>query len=508
MGYRDRKIKEKSRRLQSNGSKRLTTRGLMLGKPEAENENLKGEWYYGECFDWFDQIEKGNYIFIGRKGVGKSAIVRHICEEPKKYDDVTCRLLNDRDFELESILQNSYDNVHFLYEWIILTHLADCIVHSNRGGSIPSQMQLKEFLDKNRGRVEITKMAVKSVKDTRSGGIDGSMFNVGRTSEEYKEKAIFFQYIQPLREAVITVLNTEIFKDYSIYLLFDDLDKDFSLAQDNHKQRIIELVRVTKEYNTQYLKNSSAFIILFIRDDVYRETRSFSNDSAKIYNSASAEIKWYDHDKTVSYTIEKETHLRKFFNKRLKIAFEKQGIDSYRDDPWISLVDEASARKTFGKSAFKYILDLTFYRPRDLLLFFNKIDEADYPIPLSPTSIKDCAKRYLDDNMAEIKSELAILYTPREVDKYVQFLRDFCNEICLRASDGLRKRRVEELLKAHHLPLTEFDRLLSYWLIVPYMNNEDKLFFPYREQNLTASTDECRYKLPRSIFCYFRPESL
>ncbi len=480
-----------------------------MGKPEAEAENLGGEWFYEECFDWFGHIEKGNYIFVGRKGVGKSAIVRHICDEQKKYpDEMTCRLLNDRDFQLESILQNSYDNVDFLYEWIILTHLADCIVHSNRGGSIPAQMQLGEFLDKNRGRVEITKMAVKSVKDTRAGGIDGSMFNLARTAEEHREAASFFQYIQPLREAVTTVLNTEVFRDYTIYLLFDDLDKDFSLTKDEHKQRIVELARVTKEYNTNYLKGTSAFIILFMRDDVFRETRSHTTDSAKIYNSASAEIKWYNHSSTISHTREKKTHLRQFFNKRLKIAFEKKGISIKGDDPWTSFVDEKRARDTFGKSAFKYILDLTFYRPRDLLLFFNRIDEADYPIPLSPTSIKDCAKNYLDDNMAEIRSELAILYTPRDVDKYVQFLRDFSNVICTEAGDGLRKRRVHELLDAHHLPRTEFERLLSYWLIVPYLSNEDKLFFPYREQNLTASPDDCRYKLPRSIFCYFQPESL
>ena len=59
--------------------KDITTKDFYFGFPEAEGENKKGQSltdYFEDYLDIISELDKGRFLFIGRKGVGKSAHCR------------------------------------------------------------------------------------------------------------------------------------------------------------------------------------------------------------------------------------------------------------------------------------------------------------------------------------------------------------------------------------------------------------------------------------------------
>ena len=127
-------------------------------------------------------------------------------------------------------------------------------------------------------------------------------------------------------------------------------------------------------------------ILIFLRDDIGRRLGGIDYDKNKIFGSYEYRINWYNYN-DAKYD-EKKLLLRKFINKRIGINFNVHGIPYNEEDPWVTLVDNSVCEAYNNKTAFKYILDFTFYRPRDLINFFNNIGSEDLPVPLSPDSIK------------------------------------------------------------------------------------------------------------------------
>ena len=396
-----------------------------------------------------------------------------------------------------------------LYEWLILVNLADMILSSPmQGDSIPEFQNLKKFFRDNRGLVEINRKTAASIKKQRNFGLDVKALKVESSTEEIYDASFGFScYILALRQAIATVLRTDLYAEHVFVLMFDDLDRDFSLANDMHKQSIVELLRVTERCNNELFRGLDSKILLFVRDDVYREIVSYASDTAKLFTSSAYHMKWYDLTLTTNSDATK-TLLRRYINMRIEHNFKKFNIPYNTADPWMTFIDEVAFKKRYNKSAFKFILDLTFYRPRDLMLFFNNIGDYRYKLPLAPDSVIDCAKRYLELNMQEIGSELAIHYGEKDKNKCFDSLKYISDRICKSSSSGLSYQAVIDTLRLNEFSTKDLRRWLAYWLLVPYDQQTSKLFFPYREQDNINSLEDSTYKLPRSIFCFFHRESL
>lgn len=69
-----------------------------------------------------------------------------------------------------------------------------------------------------------------------------------------------------------------------------------------------------------YLKNTKVRILVFMCDDIGRALDGTANDEAKIFESHSYTLNWYD--AMGANTNEKEVKLRKLINKRLKVNFD------------------------------------------------------------------------------------------------------------------------------------------------------------------------------------------
>jgi hypothetical protein len=71
----------------------------------------------------------------------------------------------------------------------------------------------------------------------------------------------------------------------------------------------------------------------------------------------------------LSTTDENTMPLKRMINKRIEINFKKHNLQYEKTDPWSSLIKDNYT--AYFKSSFKYVLDYTFYRPRDIITFWD-----------------------------------------------------------------------------------------------------------------------------------------
>ena len=79
-------------------------------------------------------------------------------------------------------------------------------------------------------------------------------------------------------------------------------------------------------------------------------------------------------------------------------------------------------------SSFRYILDFTLYRPRDLILFFQPLQSGNFTIPLKPSDIYNLAGQYVENFVLEIKNELSSFYDSIQIETILNALREISKE--------------------------------------------------------------------------------
>src|SRR5690606_34627712 len=100
----------------------------------------------------------------------------------------------------------------------------------------------------------------------------------------------------------------------------------------------------------------------------------------------------------------REMPLRRFIEDRIKRA-TSNGSSKTESLEWLTLFDDGF------RDSFKYILDFTLFRPRDLLLFLNKFGDDDYTIPIGFSTANLVLRKYAHDFVNELKNELTLHFT-------------------------------------------------------------------------------------------------
>ena len=133
------------------GKKNISTKDLYFGMPEAEGENVAGFSlidYFEDFLDVLSYLEKGKFIFVGRKGVGKSAIAKYIKDTSDNSDASSAHILRISDLNAEKFIQScaGVKNIEvLLFEWLILVNIIKLVIREERG------KYTKEFFRKEYG---------------------------------------------------------------------------------------------------------------------------------------------------------------------------------------------------------------------------------------------------------------------------------------------------------------------------------------------------------------------
>ena len=250
-----------------------------------------------------------------------------------------------------------------------------------------------------------------------------------------QEKAPFYTLLPALEDTLIDCLQTKFEKDNSYIIFFDDLDLIFHSQKENSLQYLMKLIFTVKSINALFAnKGVNAKIVLLLRDDICKSiVNNFNSDedtpipanSANIFGSYSKNLNWYDPNGN-----ETDLNIRKFINHRIKLAFNLEKLKFDSQDPWKSLVEEPFKGEEYATySSFMYILNHTFFRPRDLILFFSPLENTHYSFPLNKEKIHSLINIYSSKIIDEIKNELSNFYSSQQIINIFEALSDIAKEI-------------------------------------------------------------------------------
>lgn len=474
-------------------NKQYTTESLHIGTPEAEAEvNIKSRVNLNEVFhDYLDvipEIETEKFIVVGRKGSGKTAIGQMLFQQSKSSPNKFCDFIRADDIDIETLVQQSQetDNTiqhELLFKWLILTRMLNLIIQNEAVQHFKQIKQLKEFLKKNSGYVQIDKYEIKEIVKTSGFEIfieHLSRFFRGSKNTEFKltgSKAPFYKLIPYLEEAIKTVLLDELENSNQYLLIFDDLDVNFQASNDVSITTILNLIRIARHYNNNFFSqnNIDAKVILLLRDDIGEVLIKRSADMAKIFSSYAVHLRWYEHE---LYKIDENLlKLKKFINTRIKHAFKKADIPITSTNCWNNLID---ADKVVNETSFKYLIDHTFYSPRDLILLFKPLHSYNFRLPLNFNNLNTLIGRYAQEVKFEIDNALAIYLSPIEIKRVWEILQKTSTY------ESFSYDTLIETIKEHEFsyePAIIATILYDYSLIGNKLPNSKMVLFKYRENS-------------------------
>lgn len=480
---------------------RKSTIGFSLGYPEAEKESGN---LFEDYFDLMSKIGSGTFIILGRKGVGKSAYVKEIERLTDNGDTGFCKVMKPANIDIEMLVQKVNDeNVtsDVLFRWIILIEIVRLILKQHENTYSKTYLALDKFMNKNRDSIGINDFYISS-QDLKKGlGISINILKPLLLASGNKElnlrleRAPFYQVIPQVEEIVKMALHEETLKELDFIIMFDDLDTKYRTANIEDRYALMSLIRVAKELNNSVFNGTNAKVLVFMRDDVSRKLDGISADKTKIFGSYSYKIKWYIHESDPMR--DKGVNLREFINKRIADNFERKGIEYDNEDPWSTLVDNDSY--DYGKkTAFEYVLDNTFYRPRDFINVFLTLGDHDYQYPLNKNAVDDLLREYRPQLVQELKDELSDELSRDDVEKVFVFLQKVVAENTPPVSyDVLIAAMENEGLKPE-----VFSIMVEHDLIVP-KDKKGHQYYSYREDDIKRQYKDFQYSLPKVLYQYF-----
>ncbi len=415
--------------------KKKTTSGFFMGAAEAEGEANNTAITLSEVFeDFLDILSQLNYekfIVIGRKGSGKSAIGENMYSIAFNEPNLFATFIKKTDVDIERIVQIGVGQgvdlqPELLFKWVILTQLLKLICQNENTSRLKERKNLKLFLERNRGFVDIKNAEV--LETIKENGIQVNFEYLkrfctatGNKKWTIKEtKAEFYKLLPYLEDAVLNILQQD--KENNYILIFDDLDIGYSRKSNSSLNSLAELLRVAKYYNNEVFGRNgiNSKVIILLRNDIAKHLR-FNADTAKIFASYAVELNWYEE----AYRSQEDNlKLKQFINKRIRANFAKKGWDA-GERPWESFINE-NEFLPYGsnqKSSFKYIIDHTFFRPRDLILIFKDLDLYKFEIPLGRADINILLGNYSTLIISEIQNELTAVFSSTEINSIFNVLK-------------------------------------------------------------------------------------
>lgn len=439
----------------------IELRKLNVGKAEAEAENTSNNHLLTDVFedylDVLNAIENDNrFIVIGRKGTGKSAIAQYYNFEIQDQSNYFTSFINSQNIKLQNLIQtgktlklkhNLDADPLNIFKWIILVSMAEQLMKNEGVKHLPQFQALQDFFKVNSGFVSLGGAELEETILRHKGNVNiealGKFIkaNLGQefSSDQRLTKAPFISVIPELEKVIRLLIQNEFSRGNKYTIIFDDLD---ILFQDSASSEILaELIRLVKFYNISFfnIPDTNVKILIFIRPDQLKRL-SYQADINKILQSYSITLQWYA--QTVFHEGEEFLPLYKFICDRVRNSLFDNEVSPYKQADWDILIDSSDFQNI---SSFKYVLDHTLYRPRDLINLVNELKNKypDRKMPIGKRFLDAALESYSTVLGEEILNELAMSYSPNEIEAIVNFLRHQNDEISI---DEFRK-----FLNAHSL---------------------------------------------------------
>lgn len=412
-----------------------------IGSPDAETDRFLDKGFIEkDSLDALLDMNNQRSILIGRTGSGKSAMLKQI----QTTQDRVCRIepeaMSLRFLSNSTMLQyfRALDvNLSFFYKilWkhvfvieLLRLHFSyDNQKKNNWYSAIKDKLLNKKFNPKRTKALEYfdkwnaefwldAEKRVREIENTVSKkfesevGADLKILNAKLksgeedsqiTKSEIKTKAehVISETLANDIHEIINILQEEIFIDtqQKHFIIIDDLDKEW-IPSTLRYELIGAMIEVIKEFSVF----KGVKIIISLRDNLYQLVFSGSKHQGgqrEKFKPLYVDLKW------------EKNELKELLNKRLELL-------SAKDLDIKNVFDNAYGKNGTG---FDYIVERTFYRPRDIISYVNHaIQKANNKTHITLDILKRAEIDYSQDRLQAIEDEWGENYG--DIKQLFQFL--------------------------------------------------------------------------------------
>lgn len=354
-----------------------------FGKVSAERDDLLSNYFFDNGVLKEVCESPTSFLVLGRKGAGKTAIFRHLTENPRDFlgkDDLLVPLsFEDYNWSIHALMLNESKAESLVYKqswrFVILVEAVKAISgwYSSSGNKPPKKIAaaskiLEKLFDTPLpsiyqivGRKILSLSSFKLPKaglDLEDGSLDSLSVEGGEISFEQVEKdQTLKKHLSENIENLIDYLDKAISSTQNewpkIYICFDRVDEAWDEVSYDASRRVIAgLVAAADAINSQY--KGKLRPIIFLREDIF-DSLSL-NDANKLREDCGALLHWT-----------KDT-IASLILKRVNYFAQMHGQPAVNSLD--ALFDKNEMRQ--GARPSRYILLRTMMRPRDLISLLNR----------------------------------------------------------------------------------------------------------------------------------------
>lgn len=431
--------------------------GINDGKKEALYRQDFEKFFIDHDNMFEEVIKPNNFLILGRKGSGKTILAQYVKKISLNDSNWFCDVISYKDFRFHELLQLKTNDIapneySAIWRWIILIDLAKRVIEDNGIEDAESKCKLNNFFKENYYSLDID--AKKVVEITKQNKINGSILKTigGEHGTVSKlQESNYLAYLEDLERVIVNLLKTSKSR-YTIF--YDELDDRFK-HDEFYTNSLISLIKTSDSLNTIFLeKEINAKIILLIRTDIF----SLLNDTDlnKIKRINTIKIDWGD-------KVTPDSPLIKLVIEKAKRSNEI--LSKMRDYEIFNLLFPQAIK---GVQPERFILERTFFRPRDVITLLNLIIEK-YPNSkyFGWKGFVEVKAEYSEYFMEEIRNEMAGHLETIEIDQGIRLLKNY-NQHFFRfeeIQDYYNKQ------KAHYSSL-DLQRILKYFFKFNIVGNK------------------------------------
>lgn len=335
-----------------------------LGEYVAENEEYNLHNYYIETSEYYEAITSNRIIFVGRKGIGKSANLISLNSEFEKDKRISVCKIQPVSYELEGLIRmldiaQSLSEEGFLieslWEYLIYTEITINIYTSIK--ERPAYVTLDEnelkfinYVDRNEDiilndfsiRLNNCVNQIRLIENTHTPEDNNRL----KISEK-----LHVHILSHLKKLLGLILKNK----EKVVVLIDNLDKAWDGKNNVNKlsSLILGLLSVSEKIVLDFQKNNNNkapinfSLLIFLRNDIFKHIIDVAKEKDKIPYT---QILWNDKELLIRVLEER------FLSSIDKIT---------PDEIWLKFFCQ-EVKQVETKT---YILDCILPKPRDLLLF-------------------------------------------------------------------------------------------------------------------------------------------
>jgi len=371
-----------------------------FGAVAAEDDDVLLDYFLST--QQVSSVEDGSaFLILGRKGSGKTAIVRHFSEGSST--DSISKALSLRSYPWNTHASRkdlgASDIESYVASWryLIAVEIATRAVKSASHVYLDEKRELSDFLTNNYGGIEPKlgdilqpeKLSLSGFQVAPSilGNQLGSI-TLERKGGDKKLGAELNVLSDSLLLTSINVLKSCSAKKYILH--FDELDHGLDVLDTTRAGMIVGLIVAARELRKQFLELSAPLgVAVYLRTDLWDDLK-FS-DKNKIAQSQAVNLNW-DHQSLLD-----------MINIRISA---KLGSGTQ----WNNIIDDQLMRGSQQK--WRHIISRTMLRPRDVIQFLN--------IALRVAKRrKSGPQEFINKDIVTARSEYSTTYFKQELDDEV-----------------------------------------------------------------------------------------